>query len=113
MHILQSFELCINIRLAPLICIDKLQFDFVPDIGCQKALFALDSLVNYYTSRGSSVFMAVIGAGKAFDKVNHHCLFYELLSVGVLVNVLNVLVNWHLKLAGCVLWCGVMSHVFI
>jgi hypothetical protein len=106
-------ELCFSVRLATLLQVDELQFGFVPGKGCQKALFALNSTVNYFVSRGSPVYTAALDASKAFDRVNHYALFCKLMSIGVPVYMLNVLIDWHLKLSGCVLWCGVLSYSFV
>ena len=45
---------------------DDLQFGFMPGKGCQRALFTLDSAVNYYTSRGSPDFVVSLDVTKAF-----------------------------------------------
>ena len=84
-------ELCISARIVPLLHVDDLQYGFVPGKECQKALFTLDSVVNYYTSRGSPVFVASLDATKAFDRVNHKALFHKILLVGVPIALLNVL----------------------
>ena len=89
------FELCISDRLVTLLCVDDLQFGFVPGKGYQKALFTLDSTVNLFTrpSRGSPVFMAALDASEAFDRVNHFALFTKLTCIGVPVYLLNILMN--------------------
>ena len=97
------FELCISDRLVNLLCVDDLQFGFVSGKGCKKSLFTLDSIVNFVTSRGSPVFMAALDASKAVDRVNHFALFTKLICIGVPVYLLNILMNWHLKLCGYVL----------
>ena len=105
-------ELCMSERLNHLFKVDELQYGFVAGKGCQKALFSLESIVNYYTSRGSPVYMAALDATKAFDRVNHYALFHKLLCLGVSLCFLNVIVYWHLNLCGCVLWHGALSAVF-
>jgi hypothetical protein len=106
------FELCISLRLSNLFKVDDLQFGFVEGKGCQKALFSLETIVNYYTCRGSTVFMAALDATKAFDRINHYALFYKLICLGIPLCLLNVIINLHLNLCGCVRWQGVLSSVF-
>ena len=72
----------------------------------------LKQFVNYYTSRGSPVFMASLGAAKAFDRVNHYALFSKLMSIGIPVCVLNILIYWFIKLNGKILWTGTFSAAF-
>ena len=74
------FELCLSKRVKKFSVFDELQFGFVPGKGCQKALFTVETVVNYYTSRGSPVFMASLNAAKAFDRVNHYALFNKLIE---------------------------------
>ena len=55
-----------------------LQFGFVPNKCCQKALFTLETVVNYFTDRDSPVYVASLDVSKAFDRVNHFALFIKL-----------------------------------
>jgi len=50
--------------------------------------------VEYFVSRGSSVFMAALDAKKAFDRVNHVKLFNILCDVGVSAHVVKIIMNW-------------------
>lgn len=74
-----------------------------------KDLFALDSVVNYFTSRGSPF----LDASKAFDRVNHYALFTKWIHLCVPLYLLNVIVCWHMKLSSCVLWCGLFCEKFL
>ena len=82
------------------------------DRGCQKALLTVDCVVNYFNSRGSSVYMAALYASKAFDRVNHFSFFIALMKNNVPIPFLRVKIHWHLKLRGLVRWCGQYSDVF-
>ena len=46
-------ELCMIVRMESFFSVDELQFGFVPNKGCQKALFTLETVINYFTCRGS------------------------------------------------------------
>ena len=48
--------------------------------GCQKALLSVESVINYYNCKSSSVYMAALDASKALDRVNHYCLFLALMK---------------------------------
>jgi hypothetical protein len=106
------FELCIANRLSSLLNVDELQFGFVSGKGCQKELFTLETVVNYFNCRGSPVYLASLDATKAFDRVNHYALFYKLMCLHIPVYLLNIIVDWHLKLSGYVLWNGMLSSSF-
>ena len=89
-----------------------LQFGFVPNKCCQKALFTLETVVNYFTDRDSPVYVASLDVSKAFDRVNHFALFIKLIDLGIPLYVLNILITWHCKLMSCVQWVGALSVVF-
>jgi len=52
---------------------------------------------------------------KAFDKVNHYCMFIKLMnrSVPVGLVLLKVLINWYDKCAVFVRWNNVLQKFFI
>ena len=91
---------------------DELQFGFVPGMGYQKALFTLDSVVNYYTSHGCPVFVASLDATKACDRVNHNALVHKLLPVDIPIALLSILMCWFLNFKDCILWCDAFSPLF-
>lgn len=90
----------------------SLVFVFRKGVGCQQALFALKSTVDYFTSRGSSVFAASLDISKAFDTVKHSELIDALTAAGVPSWITNVINEWYGKLYVVVRWCGNISHQF-
>lgn len=54
------FEFCWRVRLEPLLTHNELQYGFVPNRGCQKALFTLETVVNYSANCGSCEYMAAL-----------------------------------------------------
>ena len=105
-------ELCIGKRMYSHFEADELQYGFISERGCQKALFTLQNGVDYYTARGSPIYLAALDASQAFHRVNHYGLFCKLMNIGIPLYLLNVVVNWHLKLKGQVKWNGEMSAIF-
>jgi len=75
-------------------------------------VFTVQQVVNYFTQRGSTVFMAALDASKAFDRVCHFKLFNKLVDRNVPVCLVEVLCNWYDKLYASVRWNGAISHVF-
>ena len=65
------FEYCVMEKYSSYFSNNDLQFGFKEKLGCSHAIFALRQCVEYFVSRGSSVFMAAPDATKAFDKFNH------------------------------------------
>jgi hypothetical protein len=62
---------------------DDLQFGFKKGLSCSSAIFTLRQTVDYFTSRGSNVYLASLDASKAFDRVNHFKLYTCLINAGL------------------------------
>ena len=108
----KTFEICLSQKLSLDKFFDSLQYGFTSGKGCQRALLTVEGVVNYYTCRGSSVYMAALDASKAFDRVNHFSLFLALMKCNIQVPFLKVIVYWHLHMNGMVRWYGCFSAVF-
>ena len=63
----------------------------------EHAIFALRQCVEYFVSRGSTVFMAALDARKAFYRVNDIKLFHLLCDAGIPVHIIRLLMNWYSK----------------
>jgi len=57
----------------------------------------------------------MLDISKAFDKVNHYCMFIKLInrSLPLGLVLLKVLINWYGKCAVLVRWNNVLSKCFI
>ena len=53
----------------------NLQFGFKPKVGCATAIYTLRSIINYFTSNGSTLTLCALDISKAFDKVDHYALY--------------------------------------
>ena len=61
---------------------DQLQLGFKRDSSCSDALFMLRTSVEYFNSKGSTVFLASLDIRKAFDSVAHDKLFDSFKKAG-------------------------------
>ena len=91
-------------------CQDKLhtdvpQFGFKPCIGCSYVIFSVQTVINYFVERVSSIFAAALDLNKAFANVNQFKLFGALLGAGIalLSGVLN-LISMKMTLFGHGVW---------
>ena len=62
------------------------------------------SIVDYYNSKGSTVYTATLDISKAFDMINHYKLFDLLIKAGFPGWIIDILVNWYSKLTVKVRW---------
>ena len=106
------FELCLLDKFGNFLNSSDLQLGFKKNIGCGPGVFLVQNVVDYFVSRGSSVYVASIDASKAFDRVNHKVLFQKLISRGAPCCFIGILCNWYSKLFSCVRWNGVLSSPF-
>ena len=91
---------------------DDLQFGFKSGLGCSNAIFLLNETVDYFVSRGSSIFLASLDFKKAFDKICHYKLFSALIKANVPKWIIVILVDWYGKLNVAVKWKNALSSNF-
>ena len=98
-------------RLTSVFNFDDVQYGFVAKKECQAALFTVNTIIDYFVQRGNSVYLATLDASKAFDRINHYCLFIKLIENGLSVYLLKVIVNWYLRLNARVRWENKLSDI--
>jgi len=100
----KAFEHCILDRFSDFFVTSDNQFGFKRHSGCSYAVYTLKSVVDYYTNYGSTVNICSIDLSKAFDKMNHHALFIQLMRRNVRVTLLTLLETWFVLGVTCVKW---------
>ena len=103
------FEMCVFSRIEHLLKSSPRQFGFKKGTGCGHATYILKHTVDYYTDRESNVCVGVLDLSKAFDRLNHHILFSDLLSRKVPVCIIYILMNWYDKTLTRIMWDGFLS----
>ena len=73
-NISKLFEMYLLDLFGKYLTRSDLQFGFKNGVGCKDAIYALQSLVDFYTEHESTVNLCLLDISKAFDKVNHYCL---------------------------------------
>jgi len=106
------FEQCLLFLYNKYLTSNDRQFGFKKSLGCAHAIFSVRNVIEYYVSNDSTVNICCLDISKAFDKLNHNCLFYKLLSIGVPVHFINILRNWYSKLISHVRWGNTLSKDF-
>ena len=61
-----------------------------------KCTFALTETVNYFRKNKSNVYVMLLDATKAFDKVNYMKLFYQLIDRGINPFIIRCLLYIHI-----------------
>ena len=52
-------------------CSSALQFGFEPHVSTTQCTFIMNETIGYYNSKGSNVYVALLGATETFDRVNY------------------------------------------
>jgi len=89
-------------KFEPYLYSNDLQFGFKKKIGCGPAMFTIQQVANYFSSRGCSIYITAIDASKAFDRINHDTLFHKLLLRKLPFCFIGVIMDWYGKLYSCV-----------
>ena len=89
--VLKVFEYCILNHYGDILYSADNQFGFKKSLGCSHAIYAVRSIVEYFTRYASTVNLCAIDLSKAFDKVNLHALFIKLMNRNIPVELLSVI----------------------
>ena len=88
------------------------QFSYKKEHGTEMCVWALKNVIQYYTSRGSPVYLCFLDASKAFDRVNYWKLFDKLLVRGSPGHIVKLLMYWYTTQEFIVKWGAATSLSF-
>jgi hypothetical protein len=88
------------------------QFGFKAGHSTQHCSFVLNEIVNHYRSEGSNVYLCLLDASKAFDRLEYEHLFNLLLKRNMCPSVLNLLLHMYISQTACVQWKNKKSDLF-
>ena len=88
------------------------QFGFKAGHSTALCTYSLKYIVDYYTSRGSHVFVCFADFTKAFDRVNYWKLFKQLLEDGLSQWIVSLLAFWYSHQRVSVQWHNIVSSSF-
>ena len=106
------FEHIILLRLEEYLWTTDNQFGFKSGHSTDLSMYALSELIEYFKSRSTSVYVAFLDAGKAFDKISHWTLFRKLIDRNVPMYLTKVLCYWYQHQLMSVRWGYSISNVF-
>jgi hypothetical protein len=105
------FEMCVLEVYRNFLDTDKLQMGFKKDCGCKDAILSARSVINFYTSRNSTVTACILDISKAFDRVNFYGLFLKLMDRNLPRRFIAILVYWYSFNQAVVKWGSAISYV--
>ena len=108
-------------KVIDLIIIDKhadklitsdLQFSFKSDHSTNMCTTVVKEVASYYNARGSDIYVCMLDASKAFDRVNYGKLFKLLMSRKLPAVVLRLILDMYTRQRMCTRWNGAKSFHF-
>ena len=86
--------------------VSGLQLEYVKEGGCDKSLYTVSNIVNYFLKKSSDVFIVTLDASSAFNKVNIYSLMTKLIKRNVPFNVIRTLLSRYSNSKACVKLSG-------
>ena len=82
----------------------KYQFGFKPNHSTRMCTFIVNQVVKYYNNSNTDVYMMMLDASKAFDRINYIKLFQSLLDIGLCPVICSLLAYMYTILCIRVKW---------
>ena len=106
------FEHCILDRFRRYFVTSDNQFSYKHRLGCTTVLHTVRCVVDHYINNGSTVNLCALDLSKAFDRLNHYCLYIKLMNKRLPIQILRVIENWFAICLTCVKWHNNFSQFF-
>ena len=88
------------------------QFGFKSSHSTDLCIYTLKEFIDYYKSRGTTVYITFLDANKAFDRIDHWLLFNKIIKKGVPLFIIKLLVFWYSRQRMFVRWGNTCSTSF-
>ena len=85
------------------------QFGFKKGHSTDLCIYALNEYIEYNKRRNTTVFVTMLYASKAFDRIDHWLLFAKLLSRNVPLFIIRILAMWYSQQRMCIRWGNTFS----
>ena len=84
--ILKKMEICFEMH--------DLQLGFTVGGGCDKAVFIVKSVIEYFNAYGSNAYVASLDLSEAYYRVNHCKLLMKLFDAKAPIDIVLMFSNW-------------------
>ena len=92
---------------------NNLQFGFKANHSTTQCTFVLNEIIEYFVSRGSSCYVVLLDASKAFDRVSYSKLFELLRARGICPSIAKLMLNMYTNQKLKVRWNNSNSESFV
>ena len=91
---------------------DPLQFAYKEKASTVQCVSVICEVIKYYIHKDSCIYMCMLDASKAFDRVNHFSLFNKLTLRNMCPTILKFLMCTYQRQCVIVIWNGECSSTF-
>ena len=88
------------------------QFGFKSLHSTDLCIYTLKEFIEYYKTRGTTVYVTFLDASKAFDRIDHWLLFNKMFKKGVPLFIIKLLAFWYSRQRMFVRWGDTCSVSF-
>ena len=88
------------------------QFGFKSSHSTDLCIYTLKEFIDYYKTRGTTVYVTFLDASKAFGRTDHWLLFDKMIKKGVPLFIIKLLVFWYSRQRMFVRWGNICSTCF-
>ena len=106
------FDWIILVKYSDIFETTDLQFGFKPKHSTSQCTFVVKEVINYYLKNGGQVYVTLLDASKAFDRINYVKLFKLLLRKGLCPLVSRFLLNMYTNQLVRVRWGDYTTTTF-
>ena len=106
------FESVLLLKCAEYLSTSDNQFGFKSCHSTDLGIYTLKEFIDYYKTRGTTVYVTFLDASKAFDRVDHWLLFDKVIKKGVPLFIIKLLVFCYSRQRVFVRWGDTCSTSF-
>ena len=106
------FESVLLLKFAEYLSTSDNQFGFKSCHSTDLCIYTLKEFIDYYKTRGTTVYVTFLDSSKTFDRIDHWLLFDKLIKKGVRLFIIKLLVFWYSRQRMFVRWGDTCSTSF-
>ena len=107
------FESVLLLKCAEYLSTSDNQFVFRSCHSTDLCICTLKEFIDYYKTRGTTLYVTFLDASKAFDRIDHWLLFDKMIKKGVPLFIIKLLVFWYSRQRMFVRWGDTCSASFL
>ena len=105
-------DIIVMVKNASVMHSQDMQFGFKSGNSTTQCTFVMQEIIDYYSRNGSSVYLIMLDASRAFDRVNYVKLFKLLIQCGMCPMYCRLLALMYTHQTLRVQWNGIFSDTF-